>query len=246
MIQIPSGILNGLTLHTLLLWPWRSRKNQWFDLSPVQVVEAWRAEIYAQKDGQMVKGFRRKLRQQRPEKQSTLRRYIPARLSWKYWKALVVCSANAIHLWNLLKKANACTKSSRNQQQKTVDRRWWNSWVNQFLQVNQRRQHCSRSADYLKKEYRSSQLPQKWLMEKLMQLFASKSIWSWSQLDIYTRNRLKSVLPGQSKYLIQLKSQRSLAQPTSILGAWTGSQAGKTCPRFQRSLWQDWHMSYQR
>ena len=112
MIQIPSGILSGLVTlrHTPLLWPWKKlKKSMAWRISHAQVVEMvlWRATKSTHKKMAKWSRFQKEAGTTTPKKkQSTLRRCILTRLSWKYWKALVVLQVQLKFIyWNLSKKS---------------------------------------------------------------------------------------------------------------------------------------------
>ena len=111
MIQAHSGILNGpVTLrHTVWLWPWKKQKKSMdWHISHVQVVEMVLSLATKSTRKKMAKWsrFQKETGTTMPKKKRlTLRRYIPTRLSWKSWKALVVLQVRRKFIyWNLPKK----------------------------------------------------------------------------------------------------------------------------------------------
>ena len=111
MIQAHSGILNGLgiALRILFQWRWKKQKKSMdWHISHVQVVEMVSSLAMKSTRKKMAKWsrFQKETGTTMPKKKRlTLRRYIPTRLSWKSWKALVVLQVRRKFIyWNLPKK----------------------------------------------------------------------------------------------------------------------------------------------
>ena len=114
------------------------------------------------------------------------------------------------------------------------------NWRINSLQVNQLAktalQLLARAQTISRKSTKSSQRHKKWLMEKVSQLFVSKSIWSWAINSISILVIAWRVSCRTIKYLIQLVRRQSLAQPISILECMDKvHKQNKTCLRFQQA-----------
>ncbi len=122
--------------------------------------------------------------------------------------------------------------------------RWWNSWIGRSIHRQPASEDsiaaASKSADYLKKEYKVLTPQESDLWRRCHSSSqASQSGHGWSTWYLYC-NRLKSVLQD-NQVSITVSAIRWRNQYLSW-SAWTRFTSSKTWPRFQQSLWQDWRL----